>query len=493
MASDTSIYKDMASRTGGDIYVGVVGPVRTGKSTFIKKFMETTVIPNIEDENDRRRAIDETPQSASGKTVTTTEPKFVPDEAVEISPDGSTRMRVRLVDCVGYLVPGALGTEENELPRMVHTPWSETPLPFAEAARIGTEKVIREHSTIGILVTTDGSIGDIPREDYEKAEAAVAEALAAEGKPYAIILNSAHPEDEGAIALAYDLERKYGAPVALLNCTELSADDITEIFAMLLREFPITELSFLLPRWILSLDREHWLRRSLLASAVSVSERITKMGDLQNALLLTGEDAEIEEFRLSAAHADTGHATVTVRPKADLFYRIVSESTGVAVEDDAALIETLRTLGETKQKYDKIAAALAEAEDKGYGIVMPSPSDLTLSKPEIAKTAGGYGVKLHASARSLHLIRADIETELCPTVGSEAQSEELVRYMLSAFEDHPEDLWHSNMFGKSLYELVSEGLNQKLAHMPDDARTRLSETLGRIINEGSNGLICILL
>mgnify|MGYP001042814025 CR=1 FL=1 len=493
MASDKNIYRDIAKRTNGDIYIGVVGPVRTGKSTFIKKFMEVAVLPAIRDEYDRQRAVDETPQSASGKTVTTTEPKFVPDEAVTVSLDGSTVMRVRLVDCVGYIVPGALGTTENDAPRMVHTPWAEEPLPFAEAAEIGTRKVIREHSTIGILVTTDGTIGEIPRSDYEEAEARVAAELSAAEKPYAIILNSAHPENESAVSLAYELEHKYGAPVALVNCTELNSDDIGEIFGMLLREFPITELRFDLPVWTRTLEKGHWLRESLLNSIGEISDNIRKMGDLQNALLLAGSNDCIEKWELSEAAADTGIATVNVVPKADLYYRIISELTGLDVKDDAALVSLLLSLSRTKKAYDKICDALNDAEEKGYGIVMPSPGDLSLSEPEIVKQAGGYGVKLHASAKSIHMIRANIETEISPMVGSEQQSEELVKYMLSEFEENPDELWNSNMFGKSLYELVNEGLHTKLEHMPEDARQRLSETLERIINEGSNGLICILL
>lgn len=493
MANDTKIYRDIATRAGGDIYIGVVGPVRTGKSTFIKKFMEAAVIPSITDENEQKRALDELPQSASGKTVTTTEPKFVPNDGVSFLPDGRTAMKIRLVDCVGYIVDDALGLTEDGAPRMVHTPWSSAPVPFAEAAEIGTRKVIREHATVGILVTTDGTIGEIPRESYEKAEAAVAAELRAAEKPFAILLNSADPESDRAVTLAYELERKYEAPVALVNCMELNEDDIRQIFAMLLGEFPITELTFTLPLWTRSLPVSHWLRQSVTASVLALSDRITRMGDLENALLLSNGDEHIEKWELSEVAADTGKAEITVTPKPDLFYRIASELSGLSVTDDAALLPLLCELAETKRAYDRVAAALGDVEEKGYGIVMPTPSELSLCEPEIVRRSGGYGVKLRATAKSIHMIRADIETEISPMVGSEAQSEELVRSLLAGFEENPVELWQTNMFGKSLYELVSEGLNEKLSHIPEDSRTRLSETLGRIVNEGSNGLICILL
>ena len=493
MANDTKIYRDIATRAGGDIYIGVVGPVRTGKSTFIKKFMEAAVIPSITDENERARALDELPQSASGKTVTTTEPKFVPNDGVSFQPDGKTAMKIRLVDCVGYIVDDALGLTEDGTPRMVHTPWSATPVPFAEAAEIGTRKVIREHATVGVLVTTDGTIGEIPREGYEKAEAAVAAELRASEKPFAILLNSVDPESDRAVTLAYELERKYEAPVALVNCMELNEDDIRQIFAMLLGEFPITELTFTLPLWTRSLPASHWLRASVTAAVLAFSDRITRMGDLENALLLAGGDENIEKWELIEAAADTGRAEIAVTPKGDLYYRIASELSGLSIKDNAALLPLLCELAETKRAYDRVAEALRDVEEKGYGIVMPTTSELSLCEPQLVRRSGGYGVKLRATAKSIHMIRADIETEISPMVGSEAQSEELVRSLLSGFEENPVELWQTNMFGKSLYELVSEGLNEKLSHIPEDSRTRLSETLGRIVNEGSNGLICILL
>ena len=493
MANDTKIYRDIAMRAGGDIYIGVVGPVRTGKSTFIKKFMEAAVLPNITEENERTRAMDEMPQSASGKTVTTTEPKFVPDDGISFMPDGKTSMKIRLVDCVGYVVDEALGLTENGEPRMVHTPWSESPLPFAEAAEIGTRKVIREHSTVGILVTTDGTIGEIPRENYEAAEAKVVAELRRSEKPFAILLNSANPESDKAVSLAYELERKYEAPVALVNCMELNEEDIRQIFSMLLGEFPITELSFSLPLWTKVLPEGHPVKESIRASVLALGDRITRICDLENALLLAGTSDEVERWELKTVAADTGKAEIAVTLAPELYYRVASELSGLDVKDEASLLPLLAELAEKKRAYERVESALAEVEEKGYGIVMPSPAELSLCEPEIVKRAGGYGVKLRASARSIHMIRADIETEISPMVGSEARSEELVRSLLGDFESNPDGIWQTNMFGKSLYELVGDGLNEKLSHIPEDSRTRLSETLSRIINEGSNGLICILL
>lgn len=491
--TSTSIYHDIATRTGGDIYIGVVGPVRTGKSTFIRKFMENAVIPNIEDEYDRTRTIDELPQAGSGKTVMTTEPKFIPDEAVNVLLGEATKMRVKMVDCVGYIVPEALGGTEDGQTRMVHTPWSEEPVPFPEAAETGTRRVIREHSTIGILVTTDGTIGEIPRACYTEAEERVAHELAMQGKPYAIILNSAHPETETATALAYELEKKYNAPVALLNCMELNSDDIGNIMELILQEFPVTEITVSLPGWMKNLESGHWLRRLAADSLGTLCDGISKMGDVTRCFSAAVRAEGIREWRVSALHLADGTAEATMVPEDGLYYRIMSELTGLTIGDEAELIALMRELAETKRAYEKVADALKEVYETGYGIVTPHVADLTLEEPEIIKQAGSYGVKLRASAQSIHMIRANIETEINPIVGTEQQSEELIRYMLNEFEENPQKIWESNMFGKSLYELVNEGLHTKLAHMPEESRKKLSETLERIINEGSGGLICIIL
>ncbi len=489
---DTSIYGDIAKRTGGDIYIGVVGPVRTGKSTLIKRFLEQAVIPMIEDEYDRGRAIDEMPQSAAGKTVMTTEPKFVPDEAVRVELGDGVCMNIKLVDCVGYVVDEALGLLEEGAPRMVRTPWQDEPLPFAEAAAIGTDKVIREHSTIALLVTTDGSIGEIKRDGYIKAEEEIAAELKRAGKPFAVVLNSRDPSSEEAQALAYSLEEKYGAPVALINCLESDAEDFGAIMKMILERFPVKEISVRLPAWIMSLDSDHWLVSSIAERIKRNAEDVYCMKDISDAFCSDGweyvKDCKVEKYEMGSGCAD-----ISVELDDGLYYSILEELTGESIDGERALISLIRSLSETKRKYDKVAEALSEVSEKGYGIVMPEISELTLKEPEIVKQAGGYGVKLRAAANSIHMIRASIETEINPIVGTEAQSEELVSYMLSEFGEDPSSIWNSNMFGKSLYELVNEGLHTKLQNMPDESRMKLSETLERIINEGSNGLICIIL
>jgi stage IV sporulation protein A len=455
--------------------------------------MESTVIPNMTDDYDRTRAIDELPQAGSGKTVMTTEPKFIPDEAVNVLLGEATKMRVKMVDCVGYIVPEAIGSTEDGQMRMVHTPWSEDPVPFPEAAEIGTRRVIREHSTIGILVTTDGSIGDIPRASYVDAEERVAHELTLQGKPYAIILNSAKPESDEATALAYELEKKYNAPVALLNCLELDGDDIGNIMELILQEFPVTEITVSLPAWMRTLESEHWLRKSITKSLTATCDSIAKIGDIARYFAADRKNEHIKEWGVTALNLADGTAEVTMMPADELYYAIMSELTGMTIRDEAELISLMRELANTKRAYDKVADALKQVYETGYGIVTPNVTDLTLEEPEIIKQAGSYGVKLRASAQSIHMIRANIETEINPIVGTEQQSEELIRYMLNEFEENPQKIWESNMFGKSLYELVNEGLHTKLAHMPEESRQKLSETLERIINEGSGGLICIIL
>jgi stage IV sporulation protein A len=488
-----SIYKDISERTGGDIYIGVVGPVRSGKSTFIKRFMEALVIPNISDPYAKERAKDELPQSAAGKTVMTTEPKFIPDEAVSIDIDDAADIKVRLVDCVGYIVPDAMGVLEGDQVRMVRTPWSEDPMPFADAAEMGTDRVIREHATIGMLVSTDGSIGDIPRENYVAAEERIVKELKSLGKPFAIVLNSANPSAERSVALAYELEAKYRVPVALVSCLELDAEDIRHILELVLHEFPVAEIRMQFPAWTTALASTHPIRSSLFESAGQCVAAIRKIGDVQGAVKVLGENELVESVTVDRMDLGCGKAHISARLKDGLFYETVSRMTGIDIADDKHLITTLRDLAEMKARYERVAEALEDAAEKGYGIVMPDIEDLHLEEPEIIKQAGGYGVKLRAAAQSIHMIRANIETEINPIVGSEQQSEELIKYVLREFEEDPRRIWESNMFGKSLYELMNEGLHTKLSHIPEESRTRLSETLERIINEGSNGLICIIL
>lgn len=491
--ANTNIYGDIAARTGGDIYIGVVGPVRTGKSTFIKKFMETLVIPNIQNEYDRQRAKDEMPQSAAGKTVMTTEPKFIPDEAVEVTLEGGATLCVKMIDCVGYIVPDALGNFEDDKPRMVMTPWSQESMPFDKAAEIGTRKVITDHSTIGVLVTCDGSFGELPRENYEQSEARIASELRAIRKPFVIVLNSAHPEDEAAVSLALSLEEKYGAPVALVSCLELDKNDIRHILELVLLEFPVTEVSVTLPDFMNALDSTHPVRHSIYESISQCAAMITRTGDLAECFERATENEYIQSVRVEKIDLGCGKATVALTLADGLFYDLIGELTGFAIDGDEALMRLLVELSDVKKQHDKIKQALEDVKETGYGIVMPDLYDLKLEEPKMVKESGGYGVKLRASAPSIHMIKADIEAEVSPIVGTEQQSEELVNFLLREFETDPQKIWETNMFGKSLYELVNEGLHAKLSHMPDDARAKLSETLGRVVNEGSGGLICIIL
>ncbi len=491
--TEHSIYKDIAERTGGDIYIGVVGPVRSGKSTFIKRFMESLVLPNMEDGYARERARDEMPQSAAGKTVMTTEPKFIPDEAVTVKLDDTAAMRVKMIDCVGYIVPEALGTIENGQARMVRTPWSDEPMPFAEAAEMGTHKVITEHATIGMLITTDGSIGEISRESYIEAEERVVRELKAMGKPFAVILNSAHPSSDTAIELAYELEAKYGVPVALVSCIDLDAEDIRHILELVLHEFPVAEVRVRLPEWTTALEPTHKIHAALISSLRRAADSVRKIGDIRAAFEELTDNEYLREATVDEVDLGRGCATVTFHMADGLYYQVISELTGFEIDGEESLIRLLCHLSEMKAAYDKVAEALADCNEKGYGIVMPDVADMSLDEPEIVRQSGGYGVKLRASASSVHMIRANIEAEINPIVGSEQQSEDLVRYMLREFEEDPNRIWESNMFGKSLYELVNEGIHSKLEHMPEASRIKLSETLERIINEGSGGLICILL
>ncbi len=491
--NEHSIYKDIATRTGGDIYIGVVGPVRSGKSTFIKRFMESLVLPNMNEGYDRDRARDEMPQSAAGKTVMTTEPKFIPDEGVSVSLDGCENLRIKMIDCVGYIVDGALGTVENGEPRMVRTPWQDAPMPFVEAAEMGTHKVITEHSTIGMLITTDGTIGDIPRESYIDAEERVINELKSLGKPFAMILNSRDPSSESAIALAYELEAKYGVPVALVSCLDLDAEDIRKILEMVLHEFPVAEIHVATPEWMNALDPSHRIKSSMLESIRKCADKVTKIGDVREAFEGLSDNEYIKSVNPESIDLGSGKVIFAVTMNDGLYYEVLSELTGFSIEGESELIALLKSLSEMKSDYERVSDALADADEKGYGIVMPDISSLKLEEPVIVKQAGGYGVRLRASAQSIHMIRANIETEISPIVGTEQQSEELIKYIMREFEEDPGRIWESNMFGKSLYELVGEGVHSKLEHMPDEARGKLSETLERIVNEGSSGLICILL
>ena len=490
MAQD--IYADIAGRTDGDIYIGVVGPVRTGKSTFIKRFMETLVIPNIQGEYKRERAMDELPQSAAGKTIMTTEPKFIPEDAVEITPEEGARLRVRLIDCVGYIVPSSLGYIENENPRMVATPWFEEEVPFNMAAEVGTRKVISEHSTIGLVVTTDGSISDIPRSEYAECEQRVIRELQELGKPFVVLLNCTDPESEDALTLCEQMRQAYGAAVIPVSCLELTETDIRSIITQILYAFPVKEIRVEMPGWITELAPDHWLRESVFGAIRAAASELVTVRDARG-LCEHISCPQITDAKVRDIDLGCGSVTVGERLEPGLFYQILGEATGLDIGSESDLLPVLLELSRVKKAYGKLESALAEVEATGYGIVMPDITELSLEEPKIIRQGGKYGVRLKASAPSLHLMRADINTTISPIVGSEAQSKELVDYLLQEFEENPTKLWESNIFGKSLHDLMNEGLQNKLYKMPVEARMKLQEALERVINEGCNGLICFIL
>ena len=493
MEENLKLYQDIANRTQGDIYVGVVGPVRTGKSTFIKRFMDLLVIPNIENEYKKERARDELPQSAGGRTIMTTEPKFIPNEAVEITIGDNLKLKTRMVDCVGYLVNNAIGYLEDDMPRMVKTPWFEEEIPFEQAAEIGTKKVIEEHSTIGILVTTDGSITDIPREDYVSAEERVVKELKELNKPFVIVLNSDDPFSDYTKNLAMELEQKYQTSVIPTDCSRLDMEDIEEIFGKILYEFPIEKMNINFPKWVDGLSDSHWLKEELYNEIKDAFSNIHILKEVNSGVEKLQSTQIINKTVIDEIKLGEGTINISINLYDELFYKVLTEISGVEINNEGDLFSTITTLAETKKEYDKISNALEEVKATGYGIVTPSIDELILDEPEIIKQGTRFGVKLRARAPSIHLIRAEIETEVSPIVGSEKQSEELVNYLLSNFEDDPAKIWESNIFGRSLHELVNEGLQTKLAKMPVDAQAKLQETLERIVNEGSGGLICIIL
>lgn len=484
--NDNGIYKSIAERCGGDIYVGVVGPVRTGKSTFIHKFIDSVVLPNIENDYDRERTADEIPQSGSGKTITTTEPKFVPGEAVKINLDG-TELRIRLIDCVGYVVEGAIGAREDGEERMVMTPWSRAPMPFTEAAAIGTEKVTREHSTIAMLITTDGTIADIPRESYVSAEERVARELKESGKPFAIILNSATPETEEAHSLAIELEKKYAVPVALVNCMRLNKEDVSGILSLVVGEFPVRELTFTLPDWTLALPEDHSINASMLNTVKEFSDGVCKLSDI------CAMQKKLSSVKTVSVDAGCGKALFEIPLSDEEYYSALSEFSGMELTDEKDLFSAVVEMAKVKRDYDRISDALNDVREKGYGIVMPTADELSVSEPTLVKQGAGYGIKVSAEAESIHMIKASIKTDVCPALGSEEQSEEVIRTMSAECGDDPKRMLESKLFGRTLYDMVNDGMNAKLLHLPDDSRERIGQTLEKIINEGASGLICILL
>lgn len=488
-----SIFRDIAERTGGDVYLGVVGPVRAGKSTFIKRFMDLLVIPNIKDAYDRERAIDELPQSGAGRTIMTTEPKFVPNEAVEIQVKEGLSVKIRMVDCVGYAVPGAKGYDDEEGPRMVRTPWSEDPMPFQEAAETGTSKVITEHSTIGMVVTTDGSITDIPRENYLEAEARIVEELKSLGKPFVMVLNSNIPNDVNTIELAQELENLYEVPVIPVDVMQMTQATIMQIMEEALFEFPVTEVDISLPRWIEELEEEHWLRKRFEDSVHETLSQVRRLRDIDQAIEVLSNLDFVEEVILDNMDMGTGTASIEMSAKEELFYQVLNEVTGLEIEGNHDLFRLMKELAVTKKEYDKVADALNQVKDYGYGIVNPILADMKLEEPELIKQGGLFGVRLRASAPCVHMIRTDISTELTPLMGTEKQCADLARYITDKFQENPSQIWSYDIFGKSLHELVQENLQGKLQTLPENTQAKLKETLNRIVNEGGGGIICIII
>lgn len=487
------IYKDIAERTEGDIYAGIVGPVRTGKSTFIKRFMELLVIPNIDNAHKRERAMDELPLSGSGKTIMTTEPKFVPNEAVELILKDNVRFKVRMVDCVGYLVKGALGHIEDEMPRMVTTPWSDEDMSFEEAAEIGTRKVIEEHSTIGIVVTTDGSITDIERANYIKAEERVIDELKELGKPFVIILNSRHPYLDSTIALKESLQEKYGISVIAMDCLNMQVTDVEKIFEKLLFEFPVKEITIDLPKWVEGLPKNHWIKRNIMDSLRSALEDLQKLDQVYGSLNPIRDLEIVNEVSIDEINLGEGVVHTRFKVKESLFYDILKEITGYNITSDRQILGLINRLAEIKKEYDKIEKALYEAREVGYGFVSPTMDELELAEPEIFRQGTRFGVKLQATAPSLHIMKANITTEVSPLIGTEKQSEELLEYFATEFESDPSKIWSTNLFGKSLHDLVTEQLSGKLTAMPEDARNKMRRALEKIVNDGKAGLILIII
>lgn len=488
-----NIYKDIAERTQGDIYVGVVGPVRTGKSTFIKKFMDLMVIPKIDNNYKKERAKDELPQSGSGKSIHTTEPKFVPNEAVEITIDEDIKFKVRMVDCVGYIVKGAVGYMDGEEAKMVNTPWYDYEIPFEDAAEIGTRKVITDHSTIGLVVTTDGSITGIERDEYLEAEERVIDELKAINKPFIVVLNTKYVNAPETRAMKKNLEEKYDVTVQVMDVANMNESDVENIFKHVLKEFPVKEININMPSWVEKLEPEHWLKKNFFNIIKGMCENISKVRDIKTTLNLLKEEENLSPTEMSSVDLGEGKAIITMKPKDGIFYNILSEICDLDVQSESDLLSLIKELNFAKKEYDKVKDALIDVRETGYGLVAPQLSEMKFEEPEMVKQGTKFGVKLKASAPSLHFIKANIKTEISPIMGSEKESEELVKSLMEQFDKDPASLWQSNMFGKPLEVLIKEGLQNKLYKMPDDVQIKIQKTLQKIINEGSGGLICIIL
>ena len=488
-----NIYEDIAKRTQGDIYIGVVGPVRTGKSTFIRKFMENLVLPNIENEFKRERTQDEIPQSGSGKTIMTVEPKFVPADGVEIKIKDTVSLKVRMVDCVGYIVDGALGHEEEGKQRLVSTPWSQEAMTFEKAAEIGTKKVIRDHSTLGIVVLTDGSVTGIDRKNYLSAEERVINELKSLNKPFAVVLNTLDPYSESTELLRSELEERYDVPIVPLNVLAMDEEDIENVMETVLYDFPLNEIRINLPKWVEGLERNHWIKNNIIFTLKQSIAEIGKLRDVDSIVKGFSELEFLEDTEVENVELGEGVISIDLTAKQDLFYNVLEEKSGFKIDGDHQLLNLVTKLSRVKNEYDKIESALYDAKTKGYGVVAPSLDELSLEEPEIIKQGKQYGIKLRANAPSLHIIKADISTEVSPIVGNQTQGEEMIKYLLDTFEENPSELWASNMFGKSLNDLVKEQLQSKLYTMPEEIRVKIQKTLQKIINEGSMNIITILL
>lgn len=486
------VYDDIKARTGGDIYIGVVGPVRTGKSTFIKRFMDLLVIPGIEDVHSRERAVDELPQSAAGRTIMTTEPKFIPKEAATIQITEDSQVNIRLIDCVGYMVEGAAGHIEGERERLVKTPWFDYEIPFTEAAEIGTKKVINDHSTIGIVVTTDGSFGELSRDNYIRPEEKTIEELKQLGKPFIVLLNTNRPYSDEAIALAEEISQKHNVAVMPVNCEQLRKDDITKIMETTLSVFPITEIDFFIPKWAETLPNDHWLKVDFIQNVKDMIQNLSFIRDV-NMQNLSVESPYIKKIKLDEVNLKDGSVKVNVDFDDKYYYEILSDLIGTEITGEYQFLATLRDMASRKQEYEKVAKACEEVNFKGYGVVPPFHDEITLEEPEVIKHGGKYGVKIKAVAPSIHMIRANIETEVAPIVGSEEQANDLMNYIHENTKDNPDGIWETNIFGKTIQQLVDDGIQSKIYKINEESQLKLQETLQKIINDSNGGLICIII
>lgn len=487
------IYRDIAERTQGDIYIGVVGPVRTGKSTFIKRFMDILVLPNLEEAPLKERIRDELPQSAAGKTVMTTEPKFVPEKAVEITINENTKFKVRLVDCVGYMVKGALGYMEGDKPRMVSTPWYDYEIPFEEAAEIGTRKVISDHSTIGLVVTTDGSITEIPRENYVPAEERVIKELKELNKPFIILLNTTHPQNTETMNLASELEKKYDTPVIVVNVMQMEIKDIYKILEKVLFEFPIREIAIDLPTWVDALDKNHWFKENVLSTVKESVKDLYRLRDISNLVGGLKANENFSEVFIKKIAPGEGSANIEIKTHEGLFFKILSDESGLTIKNDKELMNVIKELAHAKRQYDRIKEAFLKAQETGVGVVPASLEEMKFEKPEIVRQGGRFAVRLKASAPSYHIFRTDITAEVTPVVGTEKQSEDFVKYITEQFENDPEKIWESNIFGKTLSDLVKEGMQNKVSAIPENLSHKLRDTLERVVNDSGGGIIFIII